>query len=496
MFPPTAGAVGTLSACTRPSERFVVIARHRPPRPSAKLFAAGLLAPFVLFGLTDAAPPEAESDKPDPPPAATDPAPANAKYADLIASLKLDLSPKEPVTVPESVGRWGEAVRRAADIGDPLVPHLVVELDRTTEPMNLRTLAFTLRALGDPRAVPALIRAIPRTLVPVGSDLGLSTGDEELDTFLRGHDQPGRSIPGTFSLGRPYPEVLSTLVALTGRTANAEDRELLTVHRSELPGPRRAQERLFRARAEDWAAWWADHAGELTDGATPPAVGMTPVPDGAQREEPDARPFPTGPGVALAGDLTHSGVILGPPGPGVPPRQFYDLDTGRVAGWPDTLPAFGEADPAAVDAWAAQRGFDLVAARGPDEAGRRPAALRAVGGLRVWPASRSAADVPADADVRRVVEALRAASDPRLGDPVDPLLPAAPPEGSGPYLFLTREGTPGVLNVGPEVTDLLRRQDEGGLVGLAGEGHPARGPLRGVPFNYGLLTRGDRGAGE
>ena len=56
------------------------------------------------------------------------------------------------------------------------MPPLIEELERTTADQPLRSLGFTLRAIGDPRAVPALIRAIPRTLMPPGSDFGLTDG--------------------------------------------------------------------------------------------------------------------------------------------------------------------------------------------------------------------------------------------------------------------------------------------------------------------------------
>ena len=59
---------------------------------------------------------------------------------------------------------WATAARRLTEIGKPAVPPLIEELDRTTADRPLRSLGFTLRAIGDPRAVPALIRAIPRTL--------------------------------------------------------------------------------------------------------------------------------------------------------------------------------------------------------------------------------------------------------------------------------------------------------------------------------------------
>ena len=53
--------------------------------------------------------------------------------------------------------RWAKAAFDLVQIGKPAVPALIEELDRTTENRPLRSLGFTLRAIGDPRAVPALI---------------------------------------------------------------------------------------------------------------------------------------------------------------------------------------------------------------------------------------------------------------------------------------------------------------------------------------------------
>ncbi len=70
---------------------------------------------------------------------------------------------------------WAQTIRELAAIGKAAVPELVAELDRTDRDATLRSLAFTLRAIGDPRAVPALIRAIPKALRPAGSDCGVGS---------------------------------------------------------------------------------------------------------------------------------------------------------------------------------------------------------------------------------------------------------------------------------------------------------------------------------
>src|SRR5689334_5098651 len=59
-------------------------------------------------------------------------------------------------------------IKKLVDIGPDAVPALCMELDRATRDVPLRLIPFTLRAIGDPRAVPALIRTIPKTLRPPG----------------------------------------------------------------------------------------------------------------------------------------------------------------------------------------------------------------------------------------------------------------------------------------------------------------------------------------
>ena len=51
-----------------------------------------------------------------------------------------------------------------------------------------------------PRAVPALIRALPRTLQPGRSDYGLILENEAICKFMQLHDQIGSTRPGSISL--------------------------------------------------------------------------------------------------------------------------------------------------------------------------------------------------------------------------------------------------------------------------------------------------------
>ena len=82
---------------------------------------------------------------------------------------------------------WAQTIRELATIGKAAVPELVAELDRTDRDATLRSLAFCLRAIGDPRAVPALIRAIPKALRPPGSDCGVTIADPDLRKFMLAH---------------------------------------------------------------------------------------------------------------------------------------------------------------------------------------------------------------------------------------------------------------------------------------------------------------------
>src|SRR5947199_10144844 len=110
---------------------------------------------------------------------------------------------------------WCLLMRELVAVGREAVPQLCAELDRTAEDRMLRRLGFALRAIGDPRAVPALIRAVPKTLLPSSSDYGLIVGDKELTEFMQAHDL-NRGKGGTyFGLGRPGREIVGALRGLT-----------------------------------------------------------------------------------------------------------------------------------------------------------------------------------------------------------------------------------------------------------------------------------------
>ena len=111
--------------------------------------------------------------------------------------------------------KWVPAIYDLVEVGKPAVPLILVELDKTDKNVPLRHLGFTLRAIGDPRAIPALIRVLRRTLMPPLSDYGEDINDPELLKFMQKHqDDDGKG--NDFHYGRPFREVVAALRKLTG----------------------------------------------------------------------------------------------------------------------------------------------------------------------------------------------------------------------------------------------------------------------------------------
>jgi hypothetical protein len=143
-----------------------------------------------------------------------------------------------------------------ADQGQSAVPDLIVELDATDDDMMLRSLGFILRAIGDKRAVPALIRAIPKTLRKPASGFGLRADDAELLAFMQKneHRQGGAPREGLYSFGRPVHEITGALEKLTG--ANQREEEIYNVLLGGGPRQQQLQRRLYHECAQRWATWW------------------------------------------------------------------------------------------------------------------------------------------------------------------------------------------------------------------------------------------------
>jgi hypothetical protein len=362
---------------------------------------------------------------------------------------------------------WCLLMRELVTIGPDAVPQLCEELDLTTEQRHLRRLGFALRAIGDPRAVPALIRAIPRTLLPASSDYGLIVEDAELTRFMQMHhlrDGGGQY----FGFGRPVREIVGALHKLTGQ--DFEDETLYSMHLSADPRGQVLQRRLYHKQARLWAAWWEAHWREFTND------------EAYARAELQITDEPLPPAVAALSSNAStqgvwSGMVLSPPDEqGRYVNHLMDLDTSLQPGWPKDIPqneaAIGQEG---FSAWAAENGVDLMCVTYTAPDGTESYVLR-VFDMQVREIGPR--------DLRNLERLVRAGTLPE-GRPVGELLlhhnaesQTLKPE-NGAFLFVTREGTMGVI----EVTDRVTRVAD--LTGAGGA--PAGvGFHKGVRFN---LTR-------
>jgi beta-lactamase regulating signal transducer with metallopeptidase domain len=495
---PLPGLVGVFGPQQDLQERIIMIANSKPIGRVWSCVAATLLLAFAVTGLTDAAnvapgdeppgakntvakvPAETKKDagstvQPQAPKGREGAQPSPKRVAELIAVLRAakygDII-GNPVTTP-----WARAIRDLVAIGRPTVPALIEELDRTTEQWPLRTLGFTLRAIGDPRAVPALIRAIPRTLFGRVGDFGLTLDDADLLAFMQRHDLDPGDTGQEFVFGRPFREITGALHTITGQKFNEDELTFVTLAGGS--PQRRIQRQQFQQLAERWATWWIKNRRRFTDDLAYDTVKLSGLLEAAGRDIAAAQPFPTGAKVQ-AGD--EANWLIGPPQTIRDARTFMDLDTGREIKSPDEVPTPERKKPDNVAIWAAREGYDL---RGieyrPPGSDKTYYALQGLN-LRLW-----------QIDNRRyntIEGELRGDRAPELGRPAgdllmdfDPQTGTYHPENEATFLFVTRDGATGVLQVINLITDLLVPSDIG---------HPilakrTRGPYRGVLCQYKLL---------
>ncbi|REK19019.1 MAG: hypothetical protein DWQ37_02330 [Planctomycetota bacterium] len=271
---------------------------------------------------------------------------------------------------------WLTTMKEIVELGPQAVPELCAELDATDDDKMLRCLGFMLRAIGDPRAVPALVRAVPKTLVPSCSDYGARAGDETLAAWAQQHELPGDKNTGlNYDFSRSVREIFGAIRKLTGHEMQEE--ELFHTFLSGVESQRRAKQRLFHRTAAGWAAWWDEHAGQFTAD-----------PQYAHANLPPLEPDTTGPPRDAVRYKTTGGgsnwmmeSVLAPEAETV----FRDMDTGRVGKLPEK---WRRAEDIAqhmdeILAWARDEGFDLMGSEYTASDGRRAYALRAIG-MDVW----------------------------------------------------------------------------------------------------------------
>jgi hypothetical protein len=233
-------------------------------------------------------------------------------------------------------------------------------------------------------------------------------------------------------------EILSALTEITGSTHGEQD--LFNVFLEGGQHQKAMQQRLFHDVTVRWAEWWKTNwSGFVVDSALsevrlPELVGGTRGPG----------KFPSGPNAKATGGMAN--VIIG----AIEDRAsecFLDLDTGRWPGWQAATNDLGEQNITIETAgpWAAEQGLDVVGTKhAPSGSAKSYFALRGVG-LQAWEISNDRWDT--------IEQELRSREPLKLGRPVGQILmhydseTAAYVPGKATFLFITREGTSGILRL-------------------------------------------------
>ena len=362
---------------------------------------------------------------------------------------------------------WCMLMRELVKIGGDAIPQLSAELDQTTESAMLRRLPFALRAIGDARAVPALIRAIPRTIGLIG-DHGLVVHDKELLEFMQTHDLDKGNAGPHFGLGSPVHELFGALHKLTGKDFN--DSEFFSISLSKDPRRQILQRRIIEQHAQRWQEWWQANWQSLTQDAAFQNVNLKvaeePMPPAAQT---------IGETAILSG--IWSGAVLSPAIQGGEHAwHFYDLDSGYRPVWPAEVPKDESAqDSKRLADWALEKGVDLMCVTHRSADGKETYVLRAIA-MKVWEISTR--------ELRGIDRLITAGTLPE-GRPVGELLMHFDPESqqlipdaNAAFIFVTREGNMGLI----EITDRITRTAN--MTGLAADSSPGGvGFHKGVQFN-------------
>ncbi|MBN1591063.1 MAG: HlyD family efflux transporter periplasmic adaptor subunit [Pirellulales bacterium] len=392
------------------------------------------------------------------------------------AATEPALTPEQQKTYDQAIGvlrtfelksrhedDWARAIRSLVELGPPAVPRLIEELERTDRNLSVRALAFTLRATGDRRAVPALVRTIPRAATMRRGDYGLLVEDPGLLKFMQKHDC-GRGNGGQhFDFGCPMHEILTALGRLTGQRFKAG--ELNFVHFGGAARQRAMQRRVFHDEAQRWAAWWEANWSKFTQDTAYAKVNLPPMSkeDLALLASPadTSSRFPSGKDVEFGNGMTST--------IGWPPRHLhkYDFDTGREASWPKKFPRPAKLDRShekSITEWARHEGIDLLGLEFRSAGDDRPHAIVKGVGLRAWrlderripsrertpsgPYSASPSSEAWDA----IEESLKSGEPLELGEPAGEVLMAFDPaaenyegEQQATYLFITADGARGIM---------------------------------------------------
>ena len=256
--------------------------------------------------------------------------------------------------------------------------------------------------------------------------------------------------------------------SLTGQ--NLDDIELFNISLHEDPRQQVLQRRIYRRQAQRWQEWWEANWQSLTNDVAYQKANLKvndePLPPASQTLGKNAR---------VVGVM--SGAVISPAiQEGQHAWHFYDLDTGYRPNWPAGIPRNEAAGGSKQLAdWASQTGIDLMCLTHHAADGTETYVLKAFG-MTVHEIS------PRDL---RNVDTLIAAGRLPEGRLVSELLmhydtekEQLVPNANAAFLFTTREGSRGVI----EITDRITRT--GDLTGIpVGAASGGVGFHKGVQFN-------------
>ncbi|OAI51658.1 hypothetical protein AYO47_06955 [Planctomyces sp. SCGC AG-212-M04] len=411
-----------------------------------------LVSLIAIASLAPAAPPvKVETEvsprqkKPDQPPARVWP---DTRVGRLLKEL-------EDLQRANKLGEdpWARKLREIINVGPEAVPELIAALDETpaTDRRMLRTLPYLLRGIGDRRAVPALIRAIPRCLGSDGSDMGYHTADPELLAFLSRNDagfhrRPANAPPDThYSYGRPIREVCETLEAWTKMNHGWLEINFISIGPSTSPRQRWLQQKLYNQCAERWATWWSQHWSEHV---ADPAWSRVDLKLDSPAEVPS--PF-----LDLSRPLKHEGGrsnCFAEPFMNRKARDvFLDLDTGRSSGLPPEWKSKSDAElrdgEESLVAWAREQGFDLMGVERVID-GKPRLMIRPIQ-LDIWEVPSNFWDQQVERTGQQYIDSGRWCGKELIH--WNSIAAADEPDAPGIFFYVTTDGTPGLFHLGVPV---------------------------------------------
>jgi hypothetical protein len=231
------------------------------------------------------------------------------------------------------------------------------------------------------------------------------------------------------------------------------------------------QRRLFVRQAERWQTWWESHWQELINDAAYQKVNLVGIdealPPASKTLGPNAR-IADGEGIAHA--------VLSPAiEDGQYAWHFFDLDTGRQPKWPAHIPRDeSRLDQKQLADWASETGVDLMCITHRAADGTETYVLKTFG-MKTWEIG------PRDLrNINRLIAAGQLPDGKDVGELLihyDADSQGFVPDANGAFIFITREGSLGLI----ETTD--RVVQTANVVGLAGNPQVGVGFHKGVRFN-------------